>query len=55
MSISNAGYGKYTLKGLGISVHITDSDIWDWCDDNGNIKKHNNARRKAFQYLANNL
>lgn len=55
MSITCTGYGQYKIQGLGISVHITDSEIWDWCNDDGNRKKHNDARRKALQYLRKNL
>ena len=33
ITIEKTGYGQYVLSGLGISVHCTDSEIWDWCDD----------------------
>lgn len=49
------GYGQYTLRGLGTSVHCTDSEIWDWCDDNENEEKHSEAKEAAYRMLKNSI
>lgn len=52
---SRTGYGQYVLSGLGISVHCTDSEIWDWCDDDENEDKHLAAKESAYRLLVNSL
>ena len=37
------GYGQYMLNGY----HCSDSEIWDWCDDDSNEEKHMEALRAA--------
>lgn len=49
------GYGQYTLRGLGTSVHCTDSEICDWCDDNENEEKHSEAKEAAYRMLKNSI
>lgn len=53
ITIEKAGYGQYTLHGLGTSVHCTDSEVWDWCDDEENKEKHEDAKRTAYNLLKN--
>ena len=51
MLVSQAGYGQYNIKGLGVQIHTTDSFIWDWCDDLSNKKKCYEARRRAYKLV----
>lgn len=53
ITIEQTGYGQYTLRGLGTSVHCTDSEVWDWCDDEENKQKHQDAKRTAYNLLKN--
>ena len=55
MSIEKAGYGQYKLTGLGITIHYTDSETYDFCDDEDNVAKCTEARRRAYLTLKNNL
>ena len=55
MSIEIAGYGQYKLTGLGITIHYTDSETYDFCDDEDNVAKCTDARRSAYIALKNNL
>lgn len=55
ITIEQTGYGQYTLRGLGTSVHCTDSEIWDWCDDDENAAKHESAKETAYRLLLNSL
>ena len=55
MSIEKAGYGQYKLTGLGITIHYTDAETYDWCDDESNASKYKEARRRAYLALKNNL
>lgn len=55
IAIEKTGYGQYVLSGLGISVHCTDSEIWDWCDDDENEDKHLAAKESAYRLLVNSL
>lgn len=55
ITIEATGYGQYTLRGLGISAHCTDSEMWDWCDDDENEEKHLNAKQAAYNILKNQL
>ncbi|MCC8186488.1 MAG: hypothetical protein LIP08_02975 [Bacteroides sp.] len=49
------GYGQYvinaTYKGKLISTHTTDSEIWDWIDDDSNKEKYNDARRHCYREI----
>lgn len=46
------GYGQYVIKatyrGKEITAHTTDSEAWDWIDDDSNQKKHNDARKHCY-------
>ena len=55
ITIEKTGYGQYVLSGLGTSVHCTDSEIWDWCDDDENEEKHLSAKESAYRLLVNSL
>ena len=45
------GYGQYiisaTYKGKDLRVHTTDSECYDWLDDDSNKEKHQEAKRHA--------
>lgn len=56
------GYGQYyilaTYKGKAIKVHTTDSEAWDYLNDDSNKEKHNDARRHCYTKIVeayNNL
>lgn len=51
ITIEQTGYGQYTLRGLGTSVHCADSEVWDWCDDDENEEKHLIAKETAYNIL----
>jgi len=46
------GYGQYYItaiyKGKQIKVHTTDSEAWDYIDDDSDMEKHNEARRHCY-------
>jgi hypothetical protein len=46
------GYGQYYIlanyKGKKIEVHTTDSECFDWLNDDSNKKKHLEAKRYAY-------
>ena len=46
------GYRQYiisaTYKGKNIRVHTTDSECYDWLDDDSNKVKHQEAKRHAY-------
>ena len=48
----NKGYGQYTIKaaykGKDIEVHSTDSETYDWLNDNSNKSKHSQAKRACY-------
>lgn len=45
-------YGHYhiraTYKGMNIKVLTTDSEIWDFLDDDSDKEKHQDARRSCY-------
>ena len=51
------GYGQYivsaTYKGKEISAHTTDSEIFDWLNDDSNVKMHQEAKRTAYSLIVN--
>ena len=56
------GYGQYiisaTYKGKDLEVHTTDSECYDWLDDDSNKQKHQEAKRYAYSKIVtayNNL
>ena len=55
ITIEKVGYGQYVLSGLSTSVHCTDSEIWDWCDDDEKEEKHLEAKESAYRLLVNSL
>lgn len=47
------GYGQYKViaenyKGKRIVAHTTDSEAWDWLNDDSNIPKHKEALRRCY-------
>ena len=53
LSIEKAnGYGQYiisaTYKGNDLRIHTTDSECYDWLDDDSNKEKHQAAKRHAY-------
>ena len=46
------GYGQYFIeahyRGKDIKVHTTDSEAWDWIDDDRDKKKHQDALRHCY-------
>ena len=46
------GYGQYVIearyRGQNIKVRPTDSEAWDWINDDSNKEKHNDARRHCY-------
>ena len=49
------GYGRYILqadyKGQNITAEITDSEVFDWLNDDSNKQKHQEAKRKAYEII----
>jgi len=50
-----SGYGQYiisaTYKGKDLRVHTTDSECYDWLDDDSNKEKHQEAKRHAYSKI----
>lgn len=46
------GYGQYIIeanyKGKDVVAHTTDSEAWDYINDDSNKKKHNDAKRHCY-------
>jgi hypothetical protein len=58
ISISKAsGYGQYYItanyKGKEIKVHTTDSECYDWLEDDSNKTKNLEAKRFAYNKIVN--
>ena len=58
LSISRAnGYGQYYLtanyKGKQIKVHTTNSECFDWLNDDSNKEKHPEAKQYAYRTIVN--
>jgi hypothetical protein len=58
LSISRAnGYGQYYLsanyKGKQIKVHTTNSECFDWLNDDSNKEKHLEAKQYAYRTIVN--
>jgi len=58
LRISRAtGYGQYYLianyKGKQIEVHTTDSECFDWLNDDSNKEKHLEAKQYAYRTIVN--
>ncbi|MEG2151100.1 MAG: hypothetical protein RRY36_07775 [Bacteroidaceae bacterium] len=48
-------YGQYVLRGLGTSIHCTDAQIYDWCDDGDEDEsQQEEARARAYRILKTN-
>lgn len=48
-------YGHYWITAYfaeaPIKEMITDSSIYDWCDDDSDPEKHEQAKREAYGYI----
>ena len=48
----NSGYGQYTIKaiykGNAIEAHSTNSEAFDWLNDDSNKEKHQDAKRACY-------
>lgn len=46
------GYGQYLIhakyKGEDLVIHTTDSEAWDYINDDSNKKKHDDAKRHCY-------
>lgn len=55
IQMEQKGYGQYTLRatidGQALSAHCTDSEVWDWIDDEENEAKHEAAKATALRLL----
>ena len=51
------GYGQYIVsaqyKGKEVSAHTTDSETFDWLNDDGNKEMHQEAKRTAYSLIVN--
>ena len=47
-----SGYGQYVIigfyKGKEVRVRSTDSEAWDWWNDESNKVRHQNAKRHCY-------
>jgi hypothetical protein len=57
LSISRANGGQYYLtanyKGKQIKVHTTNSECFDWLNDDSNKEKHLEAKQYAYKTIVN--
>lgn len=51
ITIELISYGEYMLRGLNASVRCTDSEVWDWCNDDSNEFKFEEAKKTAYNML----
>lgn len=55
--VRGTGYGQYEIyakyKGILIKTHTTDSEAWDYFNDDSNKKKHRNALRHCYYKIVN--
>ena len=53
--IRGNGYGQYYIvtkyKGVDIKVHTTDSEAWDYINDDSNKEKHMEALRHCYMKI----
>ena len=51
------GYGQYIVsaiyKGKQVSAHTTDSETFDWLNDDSDKAKHQEAKRYAYSLIVN--
>jgi hypothetical protein len=50
-----SGYGQYIVTGIFandvITAKTTDSEIFDWLDDDSNKEKHQEAKKAAYSLI----
>lgn len=56
MTMSRAsGYGHYivsaTYRGKQINAHTTDSEAWDWLDDDTDKQRHREAKKHCYNKI----
>ncbi|WP_303013772.1 hypothetical protein [uncultured Bacteroides sp.] len=56
------GYGQYFIearyRGKNLKIHTTNSEAWDWINDDSNKEKHQEAKRYCYYQIVdayNNL
>jgi hypothetical protein len=53
----SSGYGQYiiqgTYNGKDVKVHTTDSEAWDWFNDESDKKKNMDAKRHCYMKIIN--
>lgn len=51
------GYGQYIVsaayRGSNVAARTTDSEIFDWLNDDSNKEKHLDAKRAAYLLIRN--
>lgn len=52
--VRSGSYGQYYItacyRGMDIKVHTTDSEVWDWFNDEGNTKEEKALHRQSLRY-----
>ena len=53
IEIEKKGYGQYIIRSGQVALRSTDSTIWDWCDDDDNEAKMEEAQKAAHRLIVN--
>lgn len=52
-----SGYGQYQVssfyRGKDVKAHTTDSEMYDWLEDDSNKIKHQEAKQRAYSLIRN--
>lgn len=51
LEIDIIGHGVYRLTSGMVSTTIYDASIYDWCDDDSDPEKHEQAKREGYGYI----
>lgn len=55
MRIRKVGYGQYVITGnycgVDIDVYTTNSEAYDWLDDDSDIERHNDAKWYCYNAI----
>ena len=55
IEMTSKGRGQYRIsaiyKGIQVNVHSTDSETYDWLNDDSNKEKHQDAKRSAYNAI----
>ena len=53
------GYGQYFInaiyRGKALKIHTTNSQAWDWLDDDSNKEKQDEARRYCYNMIVDHF